>query len=89
VPGRRCRRQRQASPAGARPEDRQQLEPDEADYTVEIPVSYRLAAHVAGDFTVPLRSVFASTHDFRVTLLTSAGEVDCGAVHLEARGQAS
>lgn len=59
------------------------LRPAGHHYTVDIPVSHSLVPREADRLLVafPVRS--ASTHDFRVSLLTTAGEVDCGMVRLE------
>lgn len=56
------------------------------DYTVDVPVSHALAPGEADRMLVLLTAAAASVHDFRVTLLSSIGSVDCGAVRLETFG---
>jgi hypothetical protein len=59
------------------------LRPIDDHYRVETPVSHSLAPREADRILVALPVRSASTHDFRLRLLTTAGEVDCGEVRLE------
>jgi hypothetical protein len=58
------------------------LKTEGADYVVEAPVSHSLASGEADRLLLALPAD-VSTHDFRVSLLSSIGSVDCGAVRLE------
>jgi hypothetical protein len=53
------------------------------NYTVDIPVSHSLVPGEADRILVGLPVESASTHDFTVKLLSTAGDIDCGQVRLE------
>lgn len=53
------------------------------NYAIEIPISHSLPSGEADRLLIPLEAGVPSTHDFRVTVLSTVGEVECGLVHLE------